>query len=73
MKSPSNNGHVVGHGFGVAIDDKATDNPKKHIEDSSTDAEEGNKENIGDAKPPADTTPDLDITIGSKTPFTAEF
>ena len=55
-KSPLNNGHVVGHGFGVAIDEKATNNSKKHTEDSSTDAEEGNKEKIVDAKPPADDT-----------------
>jgi hypothetical protein len=37
-KSPLNNGHVVGHGFGIAIDKKAIDNPKKHTEDSSIDA-----------------------------------
>jgi len=55
-KSPSNNDHVVGHGFGIAVDKKATDNSKKHIEDSSTDAEEGNKEKIIDAKPPIDDT-----------------
>jgi hypothetical protein len=55
-KSPSNNSHVVGHGFGVAIDEKATDNPKKHTEDSSTDAEEGNEEKIVHAKPLADDT-----------------
>ena len=55
-KSPSNNSHVVGHAFGVATDEKATNNPKKHTEDSSTDAEEGNKEKIVDAKPPADDT-----------------
>ena len=54
-KSPSNNDHVVGYGFGIAIDEKAIDNPKKHTEDSSTDAE-GNKEKIVDAKPPADDT-----------------
>jgi hypothetical protein len=53
-KSPSNNSHVVGRGFGVAIDEKATDNPKKHTEDSSTNAEEGNKEKIVNVKPPAD-------------------
>ena len=55
-KSPSNNDHVVDYGFGIAIDEKAIDNPKKHTEDSSTDAEEGNKEKIVDAKPPADDT-----------------
>jgi hypothetical protein len=53
-ESPSNNSHVVGRGFGVAIDEKATDNPKKHTEDSSTNAEEGNKEKIVNVKPPAD-------------------
>jgi hypothetical protein len=35
---------------------KATDNPKKHTEDSSTDTDEGNKEKIIDAKPPTDDT-----------------
>jgi hypothetical protein len=35
---------------------KATDNLKKHTEDSSTDAGEGNKEKIIDAKPPTDDT-----------------
>ena len=55
-KSPSNNSHVVGHEFSVAIDEKATNNPKKHTEDPSTDVEEGNKEKIVDAKPPADDT-----------------
>jgi hypothetical protein len=39
---------------------KATDNPKKHTEDLSTDAEEGNKEKIVDAKPPID---DTDVVV----------
>jgi hypothetical protein len=38
------------------MNEKATDNPKKHTEDSNIHAEEENKEKFADAKPPADDT-----------------
>jgi hypothetical protein len=55
-KSPSNNSQFVGYGFGDAMNEKATDSPKKHIEDSSIHVEEENEEKFADAKPPADDT-----------------
>jgi hypothetical protein len=38
------------------MNEKATDNPKKHTKDSSIHVEEENKEKFADAKPPADDT-----------------
>jgi len=43
----------VEHGFGDAIDEKSTDNAKKHTESSSLDAEDGNEDKIAEAKLPA--------------------
>jgi len=42
-ETPSTSKYVVGNGFGSTIDEKNTDDPRKHIEGLNIDAEEGNK------------------------------
>jgi len=53
--SPDNS-QVEGHGLSIAIDTRATDDPRRHTEDSSIDAREASDKKIAEAKPPAGDT-----------------